>query len=165
MVYQEDVICNASLTDNALIDQLGEVLHWRIGPDRFLTANRSWLPGWKFNPLERLEDSFRLFDDCESICYILSRRGKFFQVKAQHGGKIGRAVGNSLPRTITLAVARSLVLLCYRRKVPQKGQQGSCRRRNRVIRMRRVAIERGLCRSARTRRAAGLQAGRNRGNA
>jgi hypothetical protein len=55
----------------------------------------------------------------------------------------------------------ALVLLCYKLREPQKGQQGSCRSRARAILTRSVAMERGLCRSARVRRAAGLEVGRN----
>jgi hypothetical protein len=54
-----------------------------------------------------------------------------------------------------------LVLLCYKRLTQQKGQQGSCRSRILAMRIRSVAMERGLCRSARTRRAAGLEPGWN----
>jgi hypothetical protein len=54
-----------------------------------------------------------------------------------------------------------LVLLCYKRNEQQKGQQGSCRIRARAILMRSVAMDCRLCRSARTRRAAGLELGRN----
>src|SRR4051812_41190372 len=53
-----------------------------------------------------------------------------------------------------------LVLLCYKRRVQQKGQCGSWVRRERAILIRRVAIEVGLCRSARTRRTARLEVGR-----
>ena len=55
---------------------------------------------------------------------------------------------------------RHLVLLCYKRRVQQKGQCGSWVRRKRAILIRRVAIEAGLCRSARARRAARLEVGR-----
>src|SRR3954447_25061309 len=54
-----------------------------------------------------------------------------------------------------------LVLLCYKRSEQQKGQQGSCWRSTLAMRRRMVAMEPGLCRSARTRGAAGLEAGRN----
>ena len=54
-----------------------------------------------------------------------------------------------------------LILLCYKRREPQKGQHGSCWSRARAILMRSVAMDCGLCRSARTRRAAGLELGRN----
>jgi hypothetical protein len=54
-----------------------------------------------------------------------------------------------------------LVLLCHKRRAQQTGQQGSWLAKNLAILMRMVAIELGLCRSARTRRAAGFVLGRN----
>ena len=39
-----------------------------------------------------------------------------------------------------------LVLLCYKRSAPQKGQRESCRIRKPAISLRSVAMERGLCR-------------------
>jgi len=46
-----------------------------------------------------------------------------------------------------------LVLLCYNRSDPQKGQRQSWRSRERASSMRRVAMEWGLCRSGRMRAA------------
>jgi len=43
-----------------------------------------------------------------------------------------------------------LVLLCYKKGVPQKGQPESCRSRTLAIVCRRVAMDQGLCRSTRT---------------
>jgi hypothetical protein len=54
-----------------------------------------------------------------------------------------------------------LVLLCHKRRVQQNGQQVSRLSRNLASLIRSVAIEYGLCRSARMRRAAGLEVGRN----
>jgi len=48
---------------------------------------------------------------------------------------------------------RGLVLLRYQRGAPQKEQLESCRRRTRAMVCRSVAIDQGLCRSRRTRRA------------
>jgi hypothetical protein len=45
----------------------------------------------------------------------------------------------------------ALVLLCYKRKTEQKGQYRSWLSRKRASLMRNVAMERGLCRSARKR--------------
>jgi hypothetical protein len=56
---------------------------------------------------------------------------------------------------------RLLVLLCHKRREQQNGQQLSCLSRNLASWIRSVAIECGLCRSARMRRAAGLEVGRN----
>lgn len=112
MVYQENVIGNESLTDDALIDQLAQqVLHWRVGPDRFMTRNRSWLPKWRFNPLQRLEDAFLLLDHSQATRYVISQMGGKCEVEVEHDRKIGKAAGHSRPRTITLALARSLGLV------------------------------------------------------
>ena len=56
----------------------------------------------------------------------------------------------------------ALVLLCYKRGGPQKGQQGSCLRMDWPICLRSVAIDAGLCRSGRT-RTARAEAGRELG--
>ena len=87
-----------------------QVMGWRVGPDRFITGNRSWLPKWRFNPLQRLEDAFMLLDHSKSGRYVISKTGGDFQVEVECDGKIGRATGDSKPRTITLALARSLGL-------------------------------------------------------
>jgi len=60
-----------------------------------------------------------------------------------------------------MAFHEFLILLCYKLRAQQKGQQGSCLSRALAIRMRSVAMDWGLCRSARARRAAGLEVGRN----
>jgi hypothetical protein len=59
--------------------------------------------------------------------------------------------------------ATLLVLLCYKRFGPQKGQHGSCRIKDRAILSRSVAIEDGLWRSSRT-RSSGLEAFRDGGD-
>jgi len=46
-----------------------------------------------------------------------------------------------------------LVLLCYKKGAPQKGQPESCRSRTLAMVCRRVAMDQGLCRSTRTGRA------------
>ena len=48
---------------------------------------------------------------------------------------------------------RRIVLLCYKRKTPQKGQRETCASSTRAIFIRRVVMEAGLCRSGRTRTA------------
>ena len=54
-----------------------------------------------------------------------------------------------------------LVLLCHKRREQQNGQQASCLSRNLASGIRSVAMECGLCRSARTRCAAWPEFGRN----
>ena len=52
------------------------------------------------------------------------------------------------------AVPGLLILLCYKRSAQQNGERGSWARRKRATSIRRVAMEVGLCRSARARRTA-----------
>ena len=86
------------------------VMGWGVGPDRFLTANRSWIPRWKFKPLERIGDAFMLLDHSGSNRYAIVKAGGAFEVKVECNGRVGRATGRSSARAITLALARSLGL-------------------------------------------------------
>jgi hypothetical protein len=45
---------------------------------------------------------------------------------------------------------RYLILLCYKKGVPQKGQPESCQSKTLAMVCRRVAMDQGLCRSTRT---------------
>ena len=38
------------------------VMRWRVGPDRFLTGGRGWLPRWRFRPVIRMADATRLLE-------------------------------------------------------------------------------------------------------
>lgn len=99
------------MNDSMLIDELAQrVLGWGVGPDRYLTGNRSWIPKWRFNPLEHLEDAFKLLDNSKSTRYAISQSGGIFEVEVEQGGNVGKARGIVKTRTITLAVARSLGL-------------------------------------------------------
>lgn len=99
------------MTDNVLIDRLAQqVLQWGVAPDRFLTGNRSWIPKWKFNPLERIDDAFGLLDHSGSSRYAILKAGGAFEVEVECHGRVGRATGRSSARAITIALARSLGL-------------------------------------------------------
>lgn len=86
------------------------VMGWKVAPDRFLTSNRSWIPRWKFNPLERVQDAFMLLDSSGSNRYTILKAGGCFEVKVECNGRDGRATDRSSARAITLALARSLGL-------------------------------------------------------
>src|ERR1700746_1291693 len=51
---------------------------------------------------------------------------------------------------VSVMIRMMLVLLCYQKGAPQKGQPGSCRSRTLAMVCRRVAMDQGLCRSTRT---------------
>ena len=57
-----------------------------------------------------------------------------------------------------------LVLLCYKRRAPQKGQPESCRSRILAVVCRSVAMDQGLCRSARTGRTPRVESRRHFGD-
>jgi len=51
------------MTSDVVTARLAErVMGWSVAPDRYLIGNRSWIPRWRFQPLERLEDAFRLLE-------------------------------------------------------------------------------------------------------
>jgi hypothetical protein len=99
------------MTDAILIDRLAQrILHWNVTPDRFLIGNRSWIPKWKFNPLERLDDAFRLLDEAAPSRYAISLIDGQFRVEVELNSAVGVASEEPKPRAITLAVARGLGL-------------------------------------------------------
>jgi hypothetical protein len=51
------------MTADQLTGVLAErVMGWGVGPDRFLTGNRGWMPRWKFQPAQKLADAIRLLE-------------------------------------------------------------------------------------------------------
>ena len=100
------------MTAEALTAELAQkVMGWNVAPDRFLIGNRSWIPRWRFQPLERLEDAFRLLDKAEPEHYSmgLDAGGRFF-AEVRIGSRLGKARDDSKPRAITLALACALGL-------------------------------------------------------
>jgi hypothetical protein len=85
------------------------VMRWGVAPERFLVGKRRWIPRWRFQPTERLEDAFRLLEEAAPRRYTMGRDGQgIFWAQAQIGQETGRAQDLSKPRAITLAVARAL---------------------------------------------------------
>jgi hypothetical protein len=100
------------MTVEALTAKLAErVMGWNVAPDRFLVGNRSWIPRWRFQPMERLEDAFRLLEKAQPEHYSMGLDGGGrFAVEVRIGGKLGVARDELKPRAITLAIARALGL-------------------------------------------------------
>ena len=87
------------------------VMGWDVAPDRFLMGKRRWIPRWRFQPEERLEDAFRLLGAAGPQKYTMGREGQGpFWVRVRIGRTTGQARDRSKPRAITLAVARALKL-------------------------------------------------------
>jgi hypothetical protein len=100
------------MTAEALTAELAQkVMGWGVAPDRFLIGNRSWIPRWRFQPLERLEDAFRLLEKAQPEQYSMDGGPDgAFSVRVRIGGRLGKARDDSKPRAITLALARALGL-------------------------------------------------------
>ncbi len=87
------------------------VMGWSVAPDRYLVGNRSWIPRWRFQPLERLEDAFRLLEKAQPEHYSMGAGADgVFSVQVRICGRGGEASHESKPRAITLAIARALGL-------------------------------------------------------
>ncbi len=87
------------------------VMRWGVAPERFLLGQRTWIPRWRFQPEERLEDAFRLLEEAAPQEYTMGRIGQGpFWVRVRIGGTTGEGRDQRKPRAITLAVARALKL-------------------------------------------------------
>ncbi len=85
------------------------VMGWEAAPGRFLLGERRWIPRWRFQPTEKLEDAFRLLAAAVPQQYAMGcRAGGLFWVQVQIGGHMGEAQDESKPRAIAMAVARAL---------------------------------------------------------
>jgi hypothetical protein len=88
-----------------------KVMRWSIAPERLLLGRRGWIPRWRFQPTEKLEDAFRLLEEAAPGSYTMRRDGQGpFCVQVQIGEETGTAEDPSKPRAITLAIARALKL-------------------------------------------------------
>lgn len=94
------------MNDAQLTDELASrVMGWKVASGRFVKPSRSWIPKWRFAPLERLEDAFQLLDTARAA-YTLSRSAAgVFSASVRLGSGRGEASGEPKPRTITLALA------------------------------------------------------------
>jgi hypothetical protein len=82
---------------------------WKAGPDRFLMANRRWIPRWRFQPAANLPDALRLLETAAPAEYFIDRRADgLFRVRVRIGDAVGDACGLPEPLAITFAVARAL---------------------------------------------------------
>ena len=99
------------MTSENLAALLAErVMGWTVGPDRFLMGKRGWMPRWRFQPVEKLDDAFRLLEQAApqefSICG--DDRGQH-QVRVRVGPCTGASTG-PMALAITTAVARAVGL-------------------------------------------------------
>jgi hypothetical protein len=99
------------MSDDRLNEELArQVLGWKVAPNRFIKSGRSWIPKWRFNPLERLEDAFHLLDLVASGYRLEVCEGGMFTAEVRVGSRTGKTSGELKARTITLAVAEAFGL-------------------------------------------------------
>jgi hypothetical protein len=101
----------ATVVDNLTAALAQRVMGWHVAPDRFLLEGRSWIPSWRFQPLERLHDALRLLEASNASEYFIhKRRERGVSVRVELKGSFGEAYEESLPKAITFAVARAVGL-------------------------------------------------------
>jgi hypothetical protein len=99
------------MNDDRLTDKLAaEVFGWRTAPGRFIKAGRSWAPRHRFAPLTRLDDAFQLVERGATACKLTMVKGGPVAAVVQVGNRVGKASGESMARTVTIALARALGL-------------------------------------------------------
>jgi len=97
------------MTAEALTTLLAErIMGWHVTAHRYLIGERRWLPRWRFNPAERLQDAFRLLEQAAPEEYSMGAADNgYFWVRVRVAGTIGEALESSKPRAITFAIARA----------------------------------------------------------
>jgi excisionase family DNA binding protein len=98
------------MTNEQLAAILAErVMGWTVGPERYMMGGRRWIPRWRFQPIEKLEDAFRLLEEAMPQEYSIRGDDKGnIQVQVRIAGTAGEAHGTSRPLVITLAIARAV---------------------------------------------------------
>lgn len=87
----------------------GRVMGWTVGPDRFMMDGRRWLPRWRFQPVTRVADAYRLLEQAAPREYtIRAAENSGFRAKVCIDGVNGEACETSQATAITFAVARAL---------------------------------------------------------
>ena len=73
-------------------------------------CNRVWIPKWKFNPLHKIDDAFRLLERAASTFTLATTTNGTFTAQVRVDDHIRIAYGEPKATTITLAIARAIGL-------------------------------------------------------
>jgi hypothetical protein len=85
------------------------VMGWTVGPDRFMMGNRGWMPRWRFQPADKLDDALRLLQVAAPQAYsICGDDTGNIHVQVRIAGRVGEARGTSKALAITHAIARAV---------------------------------------------------------
>jgi hypothetical protein len=100
----------ATVTERLACDALAHrVLGWRLAPNRYLQAERTWIPRSRFRPLTDVRDALRLVDALtKDYSLIANPDGVTAEVRV--AGRIGRATSRRRALAISLAVADAIGL-------------------------------------------------------
>ena len=99
-------------TAKQLTDVLAErVMGWRLAPGRYIKSDRGWTPRWRFQPVQRMEDAFRLLERTSPQEYAVGAAadGNFW-AKVRIAGVTGEARESSQAQALTFAIARAVGL-------------------------------------------------------
>ena len=100
------------MTTEYLTGLLAEkVMGWTVGPDRFMMGCRRWQPRWRFQPVLRMDDAFRLLERAAPQEYSAGAAtdGNFW-AKVRIAGVAGEAREPSQAQALTFAIARAVGL-------------------------------------------------------
>lgn len=87
-----------------------EVLGWRLAQGRFIRADRTWIPTWRFAPFKNLEDAFRLVETSGGSFRLGTGARGAFEAEVRIGGRVGSAQGTQKARVLTMALVAALEL-------------------------------------------------------
>lgn len=98
------------MTNDQLTAILAErVMGWTVCPNRFMMGNRGWMPRWRFQPAEKLDDAFRLLEEATPHAYsICGDDAGNIHVQVRIAGRVGESAGTSMALAITQAIARAV---------------------------------------------------------
>jgi hypothetical protein len=99
------------MNDDRLTEKLVSiVLGWKLAPGRFIKPDRGWSPRHRFVPCKSLDDAFQLVERVATACKLTMVKGGQFSAEVQVGARVGKAFGESMARTVTMALVSALEL-------------------------------------------------------
>ena len=106
-----------------LTDELAaRVLGWKAALDRYVKKDRTWTPKWRFAPFHQIETALLLLDTAGGAYTLIKRGNNEFTVEVHLGDRVGRASGDCMPATMTLALLAALGIPHQdQRRVPAGG--------------------------------------------
>ena len=84
------------------------VMHWGVGPERFLLGKRQWIRRSQFQPMDRIQDAFRVLRKASNGYSLAKTPEGVFTATVQIGDRTGFAAGYAEAATISLAIARAI---------------------------------------------------------